>query len=62
MQVKNIKAAVIMLDGQFMIAPNAVVEVDGEHQGVQELIEKKWLEVVKQKPESKQKADAGETK
>lgn len=39
MFVKNVKPAVVVLNGQTVIPPLAVVEVDGENSGVQSLIE-----------------------
>ncbi|OAM31667.1 hypothetical protein A7P96_05120 [Eikenella sp. NML03-A-027] len=39
MFVKNVKPAVVVLNGQTVIAPLEVVEVDGKDNGVKSLIE-----------------------
>lgn len=58
MFVKNVKPAVVVLNGQTVIPPLAVVEVDGENSGVQSLIESGHL-VEASEAETPQQTEAG---
>ena len=58
MFVKNVKPAVVVLNGQTVIPPLAVVEVDGENIGVQSLIESGHL-VEASETETPQQTEAG---
>ena len=58
MFVKNVKPAVVVLNGQTVIPPLAVVEVDGENSGVQSLIESGYL-VEASEAETPQQTEAG---
>lgn len=58
MFVKNVKPAVVVLNGQTVIPPLAVVEVDGENIGVQSLIENGHL-VEASEAETPQQTEAG---
>lgn len=58
MFVKNVKPAVVVLNGQTVIPPLAVVEVDGENSGVQSLIESGHL-VEASVAETPQQTEAG---
>lgn len=65
MFVKNVKPAVVVLNGETVIAPLEVVEVDGKDNGVKSLIESGHLvEATKaetpQQTEAESKEEAGE--
>jgi hypothetical protein len=60
MFVKNVKPAVVVLNGQTVIAPLEVVEVDGKDNGVKSLIESGHL-VEATKAETPQQTEAEAT-